>query len=377
MFQIYDGRSQFYQWDIDRKVIVADASINEVHFCNRTDECSLVCEVYELDGLRVADVPNIILQDNWRINVYGYDHNYTKHCDVFEVVKRSKPADYVYTETEIKNYDDLVARVAQIEENGISDEAVEKAITDYMEEHDIQVDLTGYATEAYVEAAMEAIELLPGPQGPKGDQGEPGPAGPAGNDGAPGENGKDGADGKDYVLTEADKAEIAGMVEVSGGGDGAPEVYVGPEAPADKNIKIWIDTDEQVEFATTQYVDDAIANIDIPESSGGGNDWQWREEVESNRIYGSFSDYSHIKVVGCWDSNPNYIVSFNISTTHKNSFYEESGSYYFTCFGSYNGLVGVSFWNDGGNSLIMELLDSEGNAITDRTFTILGYYCWG
>ena len=273
MFQIYDGRSQFYQWDIDRKVIVADASINEVHFCNRTDECSLVCEVYELDGLRVANVPNILLQDNWRINIYGYDHTYTKHCDVFEVVKRSKPADYVYTETEIKNYDDLAARVAQIEENGISDEAVEKAVTEYMEEHDIQVDLTGYATEAYVEAAMEAIELTPGPQGPagkdgvdgkdgkdgapgpqgpqgepgpagkdgtmsfedlteeqkatlkgdkgdKGDPGEQGPAGPAGNDGAPGKDGQDGApgkdgvDGKDYVLTDADKAEIAGMVDV-------------------------------------------------------------------------------------------------------------------------------------------------------------------
>ena len=36
-----------------------------------------------------------------------------------------------------------------------------------------------------------------------------------GKDGAPG---KDGVDGKDYVLTDADKQEIAGMVEVTGGG---------------------------------------------------------------------------------------------------------------------------------------------------------------
>ena len=195
LFKIYDGRSQFYQWDIDRKLIVEDATINEVHFCNRTDECSLICEVYELDGLRVADVPNILLQDNWRINVYAYDTNYTKHSDVFEVVKRSKPADYVYTETEIKNYDELLVRLDEIEQNGISDEAVETAVTKYMEENDIQVDLTGYATETYVNDAVAAIELTPGPQGPKGDKGDRGEQGPAGKDGATGAAGAEGPQG--------------------------------------------------------------------------------------------------------------------------------------------------------------------------------------
>lgn len=211
MFKILDGRSQFYQWDLDRKVIVEDASVNEVHFCNRTDDCSLICEVYELDGLRVADVPNIMLQEDWRINVYAYDNNYTKHADVFEVVRRSKPADYVYTETEIKNYDDLYERVEQIEKNGVSDEAVSSAVEKYLEENDIQVDLTGYATEAYVNEKIETIELTPGPAGKDGYT----PV--KGVDYFDGEPGKDGADGQDYVLTEADKQEIARMVEVTGG----------------------------------------------------------------------------------------------------------------------------------------------------------------
>ena len=226
MFKIYDGRSQFYQWDIDRKLIVEDATINEVHFCNRTDDCSLICEVYELDGLRVANVPNILLQDNWRINVYAYDTNYTKHCEVFEVVKRSKPADYIYTETEIKNYDDLAARVDEIEKNGISDEAVEQAVEKYLDENDIKVDLTGYATETYVNEAVAAIELTPGPQGP------------AGKDGV---DGKDGADGKDYVLTDADKAEIAGMIEV-------PEI-------------------DATDYYTKEEIDELLANL----PSGGGD----------------------------------------------------------------------------------------------------------
>lgn len=208
MFKILDGRSQFYQWDLDRKVIVEDASVNEVHFCNRTDDVSLVCEVYELDGKRVADVPNILLQEDWRINVYAYDSNYTKYADVFEVVRRSKPADYVYTETEIKNYDDLYERVEQIEKNGVSDEAVSSAVGKYLEENDIQVDLTGYATEAYVNEKIETIELTPGPEG------------------------KPGKDGSDYVLTEADKQEIAGMVEVEGGSTDLSDYYTKSEVDA-------------------------------------------------------------------------------------------------------------------------------------------------
>ena len=116
MFKIYDGRDQFYQWDLDRKVIVNDDSITEVHFCNKTDD-SLVCQVYKDGEYNVANVPNILLQDNWRINVYGYDGKHTKHSDRFDVVSRSKPADYIYTETEVKRYEDLEERIAALEEN--------------------------------------------------------------------------------------------------------------------------------------------------------------------------------------------------------------------------------------------------------------------
>lgn len=232
MFKIYDGRSQFYQWDIDRKLIVEDATINEVHFCNRTDECSLICEVYELDGLRVANVPNILLQDNWRINVYAYDTNYTKHSEVFEVVKRSKPADYVYTETEIKNYDELLVRLDEIEQNGISDEAVETAVTKYMEEHDIQVDLTGYATETYVNDAVAAIELTPGPKGDKGDRGEQGPAGKDGATGAPGAEGPQGPQGPKGDRGLPGAQGIQGPIGPQGPeGPAGPQGEPGPQGP--------------------------------------------------------------------------------------------------------------------------------------------------
>lgn len=118
MFKIYDGRSHFYQWDIDRKLIVEDASISEVHFCNQTDNYSLVCKTYIEDGLNLVNVPNILLQNDWRINVYAYDSNYTKFSEQFDVIRRCKPEDYVYTETEILNYNTLSDRITKIEEGG-------------------------------------------------------------------------------------------------------------------------------------------------------------------------------------------------------------------------------------------------------------------
>ncbi len=118
MFQLTDGRDCFYQWDVNRKLVVLDDDIVEVHFCNKTDDCSLVCEVYSIDDINLVDVPNILLQSDWPINVYAYDGNYTKHSACFKVMKRTKPADYVYTETEIKRWEDLEGRIAALEENG-------------------------------------------------------------------------------------------------------------------------------------------------------------------------------------------------------------------------------------------------------------------
>ena len=107
MFKIVDGRTEFYQWDLNRQIQVEDNTITELHFCNKTDDCALVVEV--VDG--VANVPNILLQASWDVRVYGFTGDYTKVEKRFKVVARSKPADYVYTEEDIKKYDDLVIKI--------------------------------------------------------------------------------------------------------------------------------------------------------------------------------------------------------------------------------------------------------------------------
>lgn len=111
MFQLEDGREHLYQWDLDRKILVSDPTITEVHFCNRTGDCSLVVETYTKDGQLYADIPNILLQQYFDIRVFAYCDGYTKVEQIFKVKSRSKPADYVYTETEVKRWEALEQEV--------------------------------------------------------------------------------------------------------------------------------------------------------------------------------------------------------------------------------------------------------------------------
>lgn len=136
IFKIVDGRSCFYQWDIDRQVSVADPTIKELHFCNRSEECSLVVEV--VDG--IANVPNKVLQKGYPVRVFGYDGKATLHEATFEVKARTKPIDYIYTETEIKHYEDLEKRLDKIEAEGFDEEVVNNAVYNYLEENSVNLD---------------------------------------------------------------------------------------------------------------------------------------------------------------------------------------------------------------------------------------------
>ena len=115
MLKIYSGKDTFYQWDLDQKLIVEEPTATEVHFCNGREECSPVCEVYELDGQRVVNVPNILFTVPLTITAYLYDGCCTRHDVTFKVKRRSKPADYVYTETEVKRWEDFEKRLDELE----------------------------------------------------------------------------------------------------------------------------------------------------------------------------------------------------------------------------------------------------------------------
>jgi hypothetical protein len=245
LFKILDGREHFFQWDIDRKLIVEDRSIKQVHFCNKTGECSLVCEPYDEAGLWVVNVPNILLQDVWRINVFAYDTNYTKHHAIFTVSARSKPESYVYTETELLNYNTLLDRVNEVDAN------IAGAVNEYLQENPVEVDLTGYATEKFVEDAVSNIDI------PEVDL--TGYATETYVDEAVSNIDIPEVDLKGYATEDyVDDAISAIPTE--------DEVYIGTTAPTDENIKVWINPNESFDgiYATIQYVDEAVAGIEVP-----------------------------------------------------------------------------------------------------------------
>jgi hypothetical protein len=151
-FKIADGREHFYQWDLNRQVVVLDPTIEEVHFSNKSEKEALVVNV--VDGL--ANVPNILLQQCFNIRVYAVEDDVTLYETVFELIARPKPSNYVYEETEIKSYEYLENKLNEIEEKGFSEETVGNAVEGWLDEN---LDLDGYATKDYVDDAISSIDI--------------------------------------------------------------------------------------------------------------------------------------------------------------------------------------------------------------------------
>lgn len=147
MLNLSDGRNELWQWDTGRELSV-DADCSQVHFSNKVFGRSI--DVGVVDGTVL--IPDILLQTDKDLYVWAFvgtpENGYTKISKVFKVNRRNKPADYVFTPVDQLTLEEI----KEIAES--------------------------------VRADADSGKF-------NGDKGEPG------------------ADGKDYILTEADKTEIA------------------------------------------------------------------------------------------------------------------------------------------------------------------------
>lgn len=113
------GSKPLYMWQKDRKIFIEDESVKWVEYAHESDEKALRVEVFEEDEMRIAFIPNIMLQSAEKIRVWFVGaHGNTISGDVLNPIWRNKPSDYVYTETEIKSYESLERRIEALEENG-------------------------------------------------------------------------------------------------------------------------------------------------------------------------------------------------------------------------------------------------------------------
>lgn len=119
--KIFGDKQYLYQWDVNQKVISNRLELgDEIHFVVPDSEEVLICPVYEQDEFIMADIPNILLQTAGLIKTYevAYDengNNLNTYRSAVRVVKRPKPSDYAYTETEVKNYRALERRIEVLE----------------------------------------------------------------------------------------------------------------------------------------------------------------------------------------------------------------------------------------------------------------------
>lgn len=107
------------QWDKDQRVVMTDAPEGvKVHFASNMDrEGAYVVRPYTEDGATYADIPNIVLTHAGIVNVYIYADGRTIYAWHMAVRKREKPADYVYTETELLTWEALDERIKKLEKN--------------------------------------------------------------------------------------------------------------------------------------------------------------------------------------------------------------------------------------------------------------------
>ena len=165
--------TRLYQWESGRQLQIIplpNHTVSCVHFSNPGDSESLVVEPKEANGMLVADIPNILLQNGKNIIVHTVDASadYVEtltDCEL-HVRRRAKPSNYVYEETEVLSYEIISKRMKALENN--LDEQVSDAITDYLEKNQISIPTSGgyYIPEiVQLSSNMVMVYFIPSEEG--------------------------------------------------------------------------------------------------------------------------------------------------------------------------------------------------------------------
>lgn len=289
MFSIYDGREAFFQWDLNQKLVI-EKHCDMVHFA--MGDTVLATEVKELMGEYVAEVPNIMLQNAGQLTVYacvegeGAEPSYTRALAYIRIVARPKPVDYVYTETEVKTWEELERNVREAVAAANEAVRIASSITDGKDglgidnfEYAQSLEDDGY-NELYIyltdgtrrrflikngskgsagpkgDAGEQGPEGPQGPKGDKGDQGSEGPQGVQGEQGAQGPQGPKGDKGDKGDKGENGKdGKTAYQYAIDGGYDGMEDDFAKKLAGADIEWEATLkDTTQTVEILKPMYI---------------------------------------------------------------------------------------------------------------------------
>lgn len=119
IFKIYDGRTNFWQWDTKQKLIVLDERVTEVRFSNRNMEHSKRRPVYtDKDGVRICNVPDLLLQLPKNLIAYACVKGENGCCHTIKAVKfavyqQPIPTDYICEQDAV--IEDILLRLEVLE----------------------------------------------------------------------------------------------------------------------------------------------------------------------------------------------------------------------------------------------------------------------
>ena len=182
-------QEKIYQWSTDVPVYVGSAS--QVQFAQVGSSETMNVEPQASGEVFFCTIPNVLLQEAKDIFIYQGEES-----ERVSIIYRAKPDDYVYTETEVKDYDDLAARLDELQE-----QVDDMDVSEYELPIASQTSLGGIKVGENLTISSDGTLGAPyaekGEKGDKGDKGDKGEPGEPGQDGAPGKDGVDGQDGQD------------------------------------------------------------------------------------------------------------------------------------------------------------------------------------
>lgn len=98
---------ELFQWDSNKKI---PCSFPEAHFACIGSKDALIVKVVGGN----AQIPNILLQEGKDIMFWFMENGAVADSGRIRIVTRAKPADYIYTETEVITFESLVAKVEDV-----------------------------------------------------------------------------------------------------------------------------------------------------------------------------------------------------------------------------------------------------------------------
>lgn len=276
VIELSNGQLKFWQWDTGQKVKVPE-NVPTVHFKFGAGAVELPVEN------SWVDVPDELLQTGKDILLWTYREDHTLDAARIPVERRTKPADYIYTPTEVKTWESLDARIKALEDGGdvagvssvngqtgavtitasgigaATPNEVTSAVNSAWAEaqkklkplFDAKQPKGDYITQDGLQSATNAALAqakasgeFDGAQGPKGDPGATGPQGPAGA-------------GLDVTGATVGQTVKISAVDVNG----VPTAWVPVDMASGEDTKEWTKIiDVSVTEATQMFKRDGLDN---------------------------------------------------------------------------------------------------------------------